>query len=536
MVQCLALHRRGRRLATVATVYSGESVRIDSIDLVRFGHFAHREIEFSLRSPDYHVVFGHNEAGKSTLLRGISALFFGVPSRTPDTHSCKGSELRIGASISNSQGSLSFRRRKGTTGTLLSLNETQIHEGALGAFLQELDRDRFEQLFGLNHQRLREGGEELLRGKGDIGSALFQAAGLLDLRKLIEDMDGDAKELFSPKSRGKIIGNALEEYRNARAEVRRLAVSAAAVKERQLELDRTRQQHETLKAESQSLHQLLVKLRRIAGNKPELPRLQELRAALLELGSVTDLPTDTRRERDAAVSMLADATFHIDTLTDQIAQRKTQILALPLSTVFKSHSKEIEQLNAGISDYVRGMGDRPKRTTERDDAIQRAEVEWREIWPKRPISDAEELKSVYSQKAEILLLITEHVRISTALEQAEEALRTGAQEQERIDDELALHPDPPDPAALIAAIEQAKFLGDSETAAARLNSDIQRLTTETNRELGNLGLWSSGLENLEGLRTPLSTTIDQYERDWESYENTRRDLSGRLSHTQRHNS
>ena len=507
-------------------------MRIDSIDLIRFGHFANREIEFPFTNPDFHLVYGNNEAGKSTLLRGISALFFGVPTRTLDVHSCKGSELRIGAAISSDGKSFSFRRRKGTTGTLLNLDEAQIQEGVLATFLQELDRDRFEQFFGLNHERLREGGEELLRGKGDVGSALFQASGLLDLRNLLEGIENEAKELFSPRSRSKVIGNALEEYRRARAEVRTLAISAAAVKEKQSELERTKQNHEALKTEAQSIQQELVKLRRIAVNKPDLARLQELRAALLVLGPVPALPPDTRRHRDEAVSALASSTSQIQALSEQIAQRKERILALPVGTVFKTHAKEIEELNAGISDYIRGRSDRPKRMSERDDAIQLAEVEWKEIWRKRPISDAEELKSAYSRKTEVLALSTEHARLTTALEQTEEQLRTGTQEQERIDDELALHPEPPDPTVLIATIEQAKSLGDTGTAIARLNSDIKRLTTEANRELSTLRLWSGDLEKLEVLRVPLAATIDQYARDWESNDNASRDLSGRLSHTQ----
>jgi len=229
--------------------------------------------------------------------------------------------------------------------------------------------------------------------------------------------------------------------------------------------------------------------------------------------------------------VLGSATSQIQALSEQIAQRKERILALPLSTVFKAHAKEIEELNAGISDYIRGTSDRPKRVTERDDAIQLAEVEWKEIWRKRSISDAEELKSAYSRKTDVLALITEHARLTTALDQADEQLRTGTQEQERIDDELALHPEPPDPTVLIAAIEQAKSLGDTENAIARLNSDIKRLTTETSRQLSTLGLWSGGLEKLEALRAPLAATIDQYARDWESDDNARRELSGRLSHT-----
>ena len=43
-------------------------MRIDSIDLIRFGHFVDREIEFPFKSPDFHLVYGNNEAGKSTLL------------------------------------------------------------------------------------------------------------------------------------------------------------------------------------------------------------------------------------------------------------------------------------------------------------------------------------------------------------------------------------------------------------------------------------------------------------------------------------
>jgi uncharacterized protein YhaN len=506
-------------------------VRIDSIDLIRFGHFANREIKFPLKCPDYHLVYGDNEAGKSTLLRGISSLFFGVPTRTPDVHSCKASELRIGATISNGTQSLSFRRRKGTTGTLLNLDEVQIQEGLLTTFLQELDRERFEQFFGLNHQRLREGGEELLRGKGDIGSALFQAAGLLDLRDLLEEINDEAKDIFSPKSRAKVIGTAIEEYRQARAEGRRLAISAATVKEKQSELDRTKQNHEALKAEAHALQQELVKLRRVAGNKPDLARLQQLRAELLALESVPDLPVGVRRQKDEAISVRGNAASQIQALSEQIAHRKERIIALPLNAAFKTHAKEIEELNAGISDYDRGISDGPKRAAERNDAIQLAEVEWKEIWRERPIADADQLKTTYARKMEILALITEQARLSSALEQADEQLRIGTQEQERIEDELALHPEPPDPAVLIAAIEEAKSLGDTENAIARLNSDIQRLTGEANRELSTLGRWLGSLEQLEALKAPLFGTIDQFARDWESSDNAHRELSRQLAHT-----
>jgi uncharacterized protein YhaN len=504
-------------------------VRIDCLDLIRFGHFVNRKIEFPPTKPDYYVIYGNNEAGKSTLLRGISALLFGVPARTPDVHSCKSSELRIGATISDYEKTFSFRRRKGTSGTLLSTDEAQIEDNALGPFLRELDRERFEQFFGLNHKRLEEGGKELLLGKGDIGSALFQASGLLDLRNLLDGLDREAKELFTAKSRTKTISRAIDEYKQAKAEVRRMAISAGMVKQRQAELIAAEETLERLKLESQSLQQDLVRLRRIASNKPDVARLQELRTALSVLELVPVLPTGIRKQRDEAIASLADATSQIKTIREHIAGRNSRIEALPASSLLKLHEKEIEELNAGTSDYARGVTDQPKRVSERDEAIRLAESEWKEIWHRRPVSDAEQLRNTYLRKAEILSLITEHARLSTAFAEAEEQVRAGKEEQERLREELALYPDPPHPAVLIATIDQAKSLGDTDQATGRLKSEIERLTNSATRDMKTLRRWSGSTQELENVRMPLLTTIDKYGIKWEAVATARRDLTSRLS-------
>jgi uncharacterized protein YhaN len=507
-------------------------VRIDRIDLIRFGNFANNRIELPLKKPDYYLIYGDNEVGKSTLLRGISALFFGVPNRTPDVHSCKAAELRIGATISDREKSFSFRRRKGTSGTLLNVDEAQIQEGALSPFLRELDRERFEQFFGLNHQRLRQGGEELLRGKGDIGSALFQAAGLLDLRNLLEELNAEAGGLFSPTSRAnstKTINCGLLEYKQAKSEVVRFAISGKAVKDKQAELEAAKETVEKLKGESQSRQQELVRLRRIASNKPDVARLEELRTGLLALEPVPALPADARKQRDEAAAALVGTTGQIETLTADVVRRKDRIKALPASSSFKTHEKEIEELNTETSAYNHSVADRVKRISEQNEAIQRAEADWKQIWLHRPISDAETLRAVYSRKAEIFALITEYARLSTASTAAEEQLRSATEERERLQEELARHPVRPDPANLIATIEQAKSLGDTGHAMAKLKSDVERLAADTTRDLRVLRGWSGSLQELETLKTPLLTTIDQYARDWEIVVSSRRELKVRLS-------
>jgi uncharacterized protein YhaN len=503
-------------------------MRIDRIDLIRYGHFFQQAIDIPQRQPDFFVIYGDNEAGKSTLLRGISALLFGVPPRTPDVHSRKGPELRIGAIISNSTASFSFRRRKGTTATLLSEGETQIPEDRLSPFLHGLDRARFEQFFGLDHIRLREGGEELLRGEGEIGTALFQAAGF-DLRKLLDALDKETGELFSPRSRSRVIGCALEEYKQARAQMRQLSLSGAAVKEKQAELERAKASRDALNAEADLLREQLTKLHRIAGNKADVARLQELRTALAVLEWVPVLPASARRQCDQAVADLTDATAQIEILTNQMAQRTEKIKALPVSDAFKAHAREIEALNAGTHDYLRGILDLPKRYNDRNKVIQRAEMEWRTIWHQRPVSDAEQLRRVYARKAEIHALITEHARLTVALVQAEESLRLEQDEHDRFSRELAASAEPRDPSTLLASIEQSKRLGDTGEATSRLQSECERMDAQIARDLKGLSLWSGTDGELESLSMPMLSTVEQYARDWDEHTGRRRDLSSRES-------
>lgn len=499
-------------------------MRIDRLDLVRYGHFCGQTIDFPTRQPDYYLIYGDNEAGKSTLLRGISALLFGVPVKTPDVHSCKGPELRIGATVSDGKNHFSFRRRKGTTGTLLNLLEGQIPDDALSPFLRELDRDRFEQFFGLNHERLREGGEELLRGEGDVGSALFQAAGLLDLRRLLEKLDADAKELFSPQSRKKTISRIIEDYKLAKAQVRTLSISAASVKEKQVELEAAKEKLDSLKAESHSLRQDLVRLRRIESNKPDLANVSGLGAALAALETAPILPVDAGRQRDEARATLVNANMQIRKLTEDIAGRERRIQELPANTSLKGLEHEIEELNTATKGYLQSIQDRKKREHERDDFIELARSIWKEIWP-QPVSEAQNLKNVYLGKQESLQLIAEHTGLAAELSSAEEELQNLIREQQRLEEQLAQQPDLADPAALIAAIEQAKLLGDTDRVAAKLRTDIERLIHNAQRAMRKLAHWTGSIQDLENLKSPLAATVDQYSREWENIAEKRRDLT-----------
>src|SRR5208282_4286172 len=83
----------------------------------------------------FHVVYGPNEAGKSSALRGLHALLFGFPVQSGDDFRFRYTQFRIHASLVDSAGTtLECIRRKGKKATLLTADEkTEIPETSLTA-------------------------------------------------------------------------------------------------------------------------------------------------------------------------------------------------------------------------------------------------------------------------------------------------------------------------------------------------------------------------------------------------------------------
>ena len=59
-------------------------MRLRKLDLARFGHFTDQSIDFGDRyakGSDFHIVYGANEAGKTTTMEGYLRLLYGFPAR-----------------------------------------------------------------------------------------------------------------------------------------------------------------------------------------------------------------------------------------------------------------------------------------------------------------------------------------------------------------------------------------------------------------------------------------------------------------------
>ena len=140
-------------------------MRFNRLDLIRYGKFTDRSIEFPAKKQDFHLIVGPNEAGKSTLRSAIVDLLFGIPTRSLLSFLHPLNELRLGADISNTSGTLEFHRTKALKQTLRSPLDTVLTDTTLIRFVGTADRNFFDQMFGLDHTRLVSGGNSILNAQ-----------------------------------------------------------------------------------------------------------------------------------------------------------------------------------------------------------------------------------------------------------------------------------------------------------------------------------------------------------------------------------
>ncbi|MFS2012051.1 AAA family ATPase [Azospirillum sp. CT11-132] len=176
-------------------------MRFAELHLERYGHFEDCRLPFQAGAPDFHMVYGANEAGKSTTLSAVSDLLFGFPMRSPFNFRFDYALLRVGAVLEEDGRHLACRRRKSRDQSLIDATDRPLDEGQLSALLHGLNRETFGAGFSLDQAGLRDGGEAMLQASDDLGQALFAAgSGLTEINKVREALENELDAIWGKRA------------------------------------------------------------------------------------------------------------------------------------------------------------------------------------------------------------------------------------------------------------------------------------------------------------------------------------------------
>ena len=134
-------------------------MRFEELVLEKYGSYKSLALRLP-ETPGLLVIYGPNEAGKSTCLAAISDFLFGIPNQSAHGQLFGNEQMRLTATLRRASGErLTLRRRKGRTKTLTDGDGKLLDENVLSTLLGATDRAKWSSLFGLNHESLREGGK-----------------------------------------------------------------------------------------------------------------------------------------------------------------------------------------------------------------------------------------------------------------------------------------------------------------------------------------------------------------------------------------
>lgn len=478
-------------------------MRFASLALERYGHFEGCELSFRPGAPDLHVVYGANEAGKTTSMAAVSDLLFGFPTRSPYNFRYDYSLLRVGAVLEGDGKTLACRRKKGTSGTLLDLDDRPLDEGNLLAMLRGQTRETFGLSFSLDQDGLRAGGRAMVEARNDLGRALFAAgSGLTGISDELSRIEEDADAIWGPRASSK---------RSFTVAQRELETQSRAVREQSLRPktwldargavaaakanldDAQRRRDETLAEVSR-----VERIRRIA---PSARLLVDQLASLSGHAETVAIPPQREDAAETTMTEIDHATMAKAMalkLADEATERMQALVPDPAVLV---QADRIDELGATAGAVAKARQDMFRLAAEHASGtglIARLREEVGAVEPPTRI--------LSSRLRELAL---GHVQDASALEQITESEEDLAQRRrvglDRVDEtsktvELAL---------IVAAIDAARALGADADARCEMSERKAELAaTAVEQAIARLAPWNGDISRLLALPRIAATEIE----------------------------
>jgi uncharacterized protein YhaN len=344
-------------------------MRLRRLDLTRYGHFTDFSLDFGSREegkPDLHIIFGPNEAGKTTAFEGYLDLLFGIPARSKYNFLHDYENMRVGGALEIDGDQTELVRIKRNKGDLITPSGDVTNPARLLHGLDGVDREQYRAMFSLDDETIEAGGEDILASQGNLGELLFSAAaGLSDLGFVLEAARGKVEQFHKPRARKTELAEAKRELQELHDKIREFDVPASVFRRLKEEQDTAAK---LLAAAKETRDDLLSKRARLGAMIECLPLLQtlsETREAMAQYAGYPSMPEGAREEvQDLKVRHVEASTKLLHAKLGLGAEEKARDTLRPDDVVTSIADELTVLLDAPKSRAQTAEEDLPKRETE----------------------------------------------------------------------------------------------------------------------------------------------------------------------------
>ncbi|CQR47161.1 chromosome segregation protein [Paraliobacillus sp. PM-2] len=490
-------------------------MRFDHLNLQAFGHFTNFELPFDSEK-NIHILYGRNEAGKSTILRSVSNLLYGFPQQTTDSFLHSNQKLRIGGQLRKRDGeTLVFYRRKGRKNTVLDSDNQPLNEKEVEKFLNGISEQQFSNMFALDHVRLRQGGESLFQSDGNVGESLFSAAsGISELREVLEELDNTARSIYLKSGSKPRINQAIKKEKELTKQITESQLKVQEWKAlEQSYLDGERQIEE-IKEEVKNVGIEETKYRRLKQTLPKIALRHKTIEKLYELSDTPDLPDHAEQDKKAALQQKESAQQNWKTVEGKINNIQQDIENLSIPTEILNQEMRIEELYRQLDGYQHNSEQLPSLEGKQRQLEQQVLSALKEIDAKHTrLENIEQYRISAVDKKAIRELSEQYPLLEQESKNSEKEVADIKKELQKQNERLAQLDESVDVTSLESAINKVKEEGKIETQLHEKQLELVQLEQEINTLIDRLSLWNGTSDELTQLQIPnLKNTIKKYEQ------------------------
>jgi uncharacterized protein YhaN len=492
-------------------------VKILSLDLIAYGPFTGKSLNFEEGGANLHIVYGANEAGKSCTLRALSNALYGIPQDTKDAFLHLYDDLRIGLTLDSAQGAIQVVRRKGRANSLRRNDgsDSIFPPAEWSALLPVEDRDVFDRMFGVDHAEIAKGGELLLSSRSDLGSLLFAAAvGVDRLRAVQAELQKSAEELFTKRAQKTQINKAVAELKVAAAAVKQSLLLVGGYKQLRDSVEEAEEQSRKLEKAIGDASLEEQRLRRLQQAFPLVAKRQQRIEQLKQHEGSRTLPADFADRYRSAHDELRRSDSEIASQTRDIEGLQAKIDATPVALGILERESEIDLLYQQSGAVKKGVDDRVRRQQTLEMTRADAAALLDSIGVRMALEDAAKLRIPDPAQKRIFTLSTSKKAVDQGVEAGIRDLEKAREEQRKANQELTGLAVAVDTGDLEEALAMAPPGRDLEAEHSRLSNEAAAAKIELERSVSALPDWNGTLEQLAAAPAPLPETIAEFQNSF----------------------
>lgn len=506
-------------------------MKILQLNMLAFGPFSGQTLDFEKGDASLHVVYGPNEAGKSSSLRALRQWLYGIPHNCSDNFIHANPNLRIGGVLVDSKGKkLEFIRRKGRDKTLRGADDVQVIEHAeLARMLGGVDEASFCQRFGIGYEELRDGGRAIVDGGGELGAILFAAgAGIADIRQVQSRLEAELQELFKSGGSNPRINKAIAELKVARDQIKEAQLPTSHWVEEDKALRAAKKRLDSTDSDLLGKRTRKSRLERLVKAQPLLATRKHWLEQQATVSDAPVLPDDFTANRREAEVNLANAKLSEQEAAQEIAKLHAAIAEVKVPEGLLERRSAISHLHSGLGSYQKAAKDRPVLVAQKRQLDEAANQVLKDLGREPDLENTEQLKLTKLQRQRIQELAADCRSRFDKHTSAEAAHRKLIGDIQAAEKKVAGLEASQNADGLKRAIKQAQKHGPLEEQINTARTALGQLETASQVELEQLALFEGTLDDLERMPVCETETIDRFENDIADANSAIRKLEDRI--------